>query len=104
MAVVDMASAKGAICVVMAPLDLGHISCGHSNISPANDFAGSPAGSQRHQAPAGSRLRAAAVVAGSRQATRRRALSGDGPALYGMQKVRGSNPLSFTFSQLKGML
>ena len=30
--------------------------------------------------------------------------SGDGPGLYGMQKVRGSNPLSSTFSQVRGML
>ena len=38
------------------------------------------------------------VIAGSRHTRRRLALSGDGPALYGMQKVRGSSPLSSTLS------
>jgi hypothetical protein len=45
------------------------------------------AGSGRHQAR---------VLAGEWYVGRRLAPSGDNTALYGMQKVRGSNPLSST--------
>jgi hypothetical protein len=90
-------------CVVTATSEFQgceSMSCGHSNVSSANDFAGSQVGSQVgsqcRQAPADTRLRPAAVLAGSRHVRRRPALPGDGPALYGMQKVRGSNPLSST--------
>jgi hypothetical protein len=58
-------------------------------------------GSQRWQALGDVRPQRARAFAGERPAERRRAPSGDGPGLYGMQEVRGSNPLSSTYLQLK---
>ena len=66
------------------------------NVSLANGFAGSQVGSQRGQAPGDTRPHPATVIAGSRHAWRHLAPPGDGPGLYGMQEVRGSNPLSST--------
>src|SRR5690242_25441 len=89
-----------ALCVVHEPSRLNDsgrgTTRGHSNISAANELAGSHVGSQHLRAPADTRPRPATVIAGSRHTGRCLAMSGDGSALYGMQKVGGSNPLSST--------
>jgi hypothetical protein len=68
----------------------------HRVVSIANEFTGSQVGSQCRQAPGDIRPHRAKVLAAKRHAGRLLALSGDGPGLYGMQEVRGSNPLSST--------
>ena len=70
---------------------------GLPDVSDANEFPGSQVGSQRRQAPGHVRPHRARIAAGERLACRRLAPSGDGSGLYGMQKVRGSNPLSSTW-------
>ena len=77
----------------VAGMDLCSI---HRNVSLAQGFVGSQVGSQRRQAPGDTRPHPATVIAGSWHAGPRSALSGDEPGLYGMQEVRGSNPLSST--------
>ena len=76
----------------------------YSDVSAANEFHGSQVGSQRRQVPIDVRPHWARIAAGDRPARRRLAPSCDSRGLYGMQEVRGSNPLSSTFSQLRGML
>jgi hypothetical protein len=68
----------------------------HGTVSAANELAGSQVGSQCRQAPGDIRPHRARVLAARRHAGRLLALSGGGPGLYGMQEVRGSNPLRST--------
>ncbi len=69
-----------------------------SNISHANEMAGSHLGSQRRQVPAHARRRSAAVVTGERHAGRHPALSGDPRNLIWEQEAAGSNPAIPTIS------
>jgi hypothetical protein len=69
---------------------------GLPDVSAANEFPGSQVGSQRRQAPGNARPHRARITAGERLACRHPAPSSGSRGLYGMQKVRGSNPLSST--------
>ena len=71
---------------------------GSSNISGANEFAGSRVGSQRGATPGDIRPRPATETAGKRHTWPRPATPGDGRSVYGMQEVRSSSLRSSTSS------
>ena len=69
---------------------------GHRTSAYLAGFPGAKVGSQQRQAPGDTRPHPATIPAGEGPVGRRRAPSSESLALYGMQKVRGSNPLSST--------
>ena len=77
---------------------------GLSNISGANEFAGSQVGSQRGPASGDARPRPATEAAGERHAEPRPATPSDRRSVYGMQEVRSSSLRSSTFPQVRGHL